>query len=134
MSFRRILPLLVLAACAAQAQVAYPAKGQSASQQQRDQGECQAWAGSQAAMTPAPPPQQGAPVAGGALRGAARGAVVAEIADGDAGKGAAVGAVAGGVRGGAHRNQQAQQAQASAQQTHARAYAACMEGRGYTVK
>jgi hypothetical protein len=116
-----------LIACAAQAQVVYPAKGQSASQQQKDQSECQAWAQSQGGSAP---PPQGAPVARGAARGAVGGAVIAGVADGDTGKGAAAGAVVGGVRGG--RERQAQQAQASSNTQ--KGYAACMEGRGYTVK
>ena len=63
------------------------------------------------------------------------------VAHGDAGHGAAVGATAGVVVGGARsrRNQaaQAQQVQASKSQaidTYYRAYSACMQGRGYTVK
>ncbi|HKC52161.1 MAG TPA: glycine zipper family protein [Myxococcota bacterium] len=101
----------------------------------------------------APPPPSGQRVRG-AARGAAGGAAVGAIA-GDAGKGAAIGAVAGTMVGGArHRaaaeqtaaaNQQAQ-AQASQQAqanqagvqsqlaTFNKAYAACLEGRGYTVK
>jgi hypothetical protein len=118
---------LTLSALVAQAQVAYPAKGQSASQQQKDTGECQAWAASQGGGAP---PPQGAPVARGAARGAVGGAVVAGIADGDAGKGAAAGAVIGGVRGGRQRAQ----ANAAAQQYNANAFAACMQGRGYSVK
>jgi hypothetical protein len=123
------LVLLLLAACAlgAQAQVAYPAKGQSASQQQKDDSECRSWAQSHSGS---PPPQQGAPVARGAARGAVGGAVVAGVADGDTGKGAAAGAVIGGARAGRQQNQQA----SAAQQQSASAYAACMEGRGYTVK
>lgn len=128
MSHRLTLIAAALFACAAQAQVVYPAKGQSASQQQKDQSECQAWAQGQGGS--APPPQQGAPVARGAARGAVGGAVIAGVADGDTGKGAAAGAVVGGVRAG--RNQQAQQAQASSNTQ--KGFAACMEGRGYTVK
>lgn len=129
----KIRPLLLattaglLAAFVAQAQVVYPAKGQSAGQQQKDQGECQAWASSQ--VGGAPPPQQGQ-VARGVARGAVGGAVVAGIADGDSGKGAGAGAVIGGVRAGRQQNQQAN----AAASDKSRAYAACMEGRGYTVK
>ncbi len=129
MQIRPTLSLLALflAVFAAQAQVAYPAKGQSASQQQKDQGECQSWAASQGGG--APPPQNGS-VARGAARGAVGGAVIAGVADGDSGKGAAAGAVVGGVRAGRQRNAQA----AAAQQNNSNAYAACMEGRGYSVK
>ena len=119
--------VLCLAAIAVQAQVAYPAKGQSASQQQKDQAECQSWAASQAGT--APPPQSGQ-VARGAARGAVGGAVIAGAADGDSGKGAAAGAVIGGARAGRQQNAQA----SAAQQNKSNAYAACMQGRGYTVK
>jgi hypothetical protein len=124
--------VLVLALClalpaAALAQAVYPAKGQSASQQQKDTGECHSWAASQGGTAP---PPQGAPVARGAARGAVGGAVIAGVADGDSGKGAAAGAVVGGVRGARQRN--AAQAQAGANASNA--FAACMEGRGYSVK
>jgi hypothetical protein len=83
----------------------------------------------------------------GAVRGAAAGAVVGAVA-GDTGKGAAIGATAG-VIAGRQRAKGAQQAtaqqssqqvqaanQASAQQTAAfkKAFAACLEGKKYTVK
>jgi hypothetical protein len=119
---------LVLAAFAAHGLAVYPAKGQSASQQQKDAGECQAWAASQPGAT-APPPQ-GAPVARGAARGAVGGAVIAGVADGDSGKGAAAGAVVGGVRAGRQKSQ----AQAQAGAANEAGFAACMQGRGYTVK
>ena len=128
---------------------AYPQKGQSPQQQQQDQGECHGWALQNSGYNPAagagappPPPQQGQ-VVGGAARGAALGAVGGAIA-GDAGKGAAIGAGTGAVFGGMKRNQQnrdyqaqvsAQQSQAAAQQSnYNRAYAACLQGRGYTVQ
>lgn len=119
--------VLCLIAAAVQAQVAYPAKGQSASQQQKDDAECRSWAAGQAGTAP---PPQGGQVARGAARGAVGGAVVAGVADGDSGKGAAAGAVIGGVRAGRQQNAQA----SAAQQNTSNAYAACMEGRGYTVK
>jgi hypothetical protein len=112
-----------------------PNKGQSQEQQNKDTAECQQWATEQA------PPSQAATGAGsnargtvgGAARGAAVGAAVGAIA-GDAGKGAGAGAVVGGV-GGRRRSKQAQQAaQAGAQNDWARAFAACMGSRGYTVK
>ena len=69
----------------------------------------------------------------GAAKGAAVGAGVGAIG-GDAGKGAAAGAAVGGVAGrrGSKMNKQA--AQAETANSYQRAYAACMEGRGYTVK
>lgn len=90
-------------------------------------------------------------VARGAVGGAVAGTAVGAIA-GDTGKGAAIGATVGVLSGAAHRNQAKQQAaaqqqQAAAQQqqqaqasvaqqkaTYNRAFGACMEGKGYTVK
>ena len=149
-----VVMLLGASASWAQTPVVYPAKGQSAEQQSKDQGECDAWAkqttgvdpaavAQQASAAPAAPAPQGQRVRG-ALRGAAAGAVIGEIADDDAGKGAAIGATAGVVAGGARQRRQAreQQAQASAAQaqasqsidTYQRAVNACMEGRGYVIK
>jgi hypothetical protein len=128
---------------------AYPQKGQSQQQQQQDQAECHGWALQQSGYNPAsaqaPPPPP--PPSGGAVRGAARGAAVGAVGGaigGDAGKGAAAGAAAGAVFGTMRRNQEnrqyqaavsQQQAQASQQQAnYNRAYAACLQGRGYTVQ
>jgi hypothetical protein len=118
----------------------YPAKGQSAEQQQKDQSECHAWAiqqpGANAMAVPPPPDPRSGQVVGGAARGAAIGAVGGAIG-GDAGKGAAIGAASGALIGGMRRNQQAsaaQQAQAQATTAYNRALAACLEGRGYTIK
>jgi hypothetical protein len=135
--------------------ITYPAKGQSAAQQQKDDGECYTWAKGNtgidpAALAAAPPPAQPAPPpapggqrVGGAVKGAAVGAIVTDNSDG-AKSGAVVGAMAGGAR---KREQQRANAQASQQQqaqgqqqqqqkmaTYYKAYGACMEGRGYTVK
>lgn len=134
----------------AQKPVAFPAKGQSAAQQQKDDAECYTWAkgntgidpAALAAAPPAPPPAPapGGQVVGGAAKGAAFGAIVGDSSEA-AGKGAVVGMVAGGVK--AKKQQQAQAQQQGAQQQQAqqqkmatfyRAYGACMEGHGYTVK
>jgi len=140
------------AASSAQQPVIYPAKGQNSQQQQRDQGECQVWATKNTgvdpvalAQAPAPASSGGSSVGGGervggAARGALGGVAIGAIA-GDAGKGAAIGAVAGTMAGGsrARQNQSARQQQAQGQQqqqmnTWNRAFGACMEGRGYTVR
>jgi hypothetical protein len=117
----------------------YPQKGQSKDQQAKDEAECRTWAKEQSGVNPdvAPPPAQvgshARGAAGGAARGAAGGAAVGAIA-GDAGKGAAAGAVVGGVAG-RRRSKKAQQAgQAEASDSFLRAFAACMEARGYSVK
>lgn len=128
----------------------YPAQKQSAQQKQKDDKECMAWAKQDTGIDPAaasaPPPQQTGPAVGGgervrgAARGAVGGAVIGGIA-GDAGTGAGVGAAAGTMAGGsrARQNQAAQNQQAVQQQqqqltTFWRAYGACMQGRGYSVK
>lgn len=141
----------------------YPAKNQKPEQQRKDETECYTWARSQTGIDPTAPatapapapakaddPAAGARVAG-AARGAAGGAVIGAIA-GDAGKGAAIGATAGTMAGGAAKRrarraaaqQQKQQAAQSQQQaaatdkqkmdTFKKAYAACVQGRGYTVQ
>jgi hypothetical protein len=117
----------------------YPARGQSPEQQQKDQGECSGWAMQQSGANPAavpPPPGPQGQVVRGAGRGAAIGAVGGAIG-GDAGKGAAIGAATGALVGGMRRADQrraAEQAQSQASAGYGRAFAACLEGRGYTVK
>jgi hypothetical protein len=130
----------------------YPAKGQPPAQQQAEEMECYGWAQKQTGIDPtAPPPApvqtQTGPDGGavkGAAKGAAAGAAIGAIA-GDTGEGAAIGAVAGGLRGRrkSKENQKAQQQQAEAQsqaahagarETFNKAYGACLEGKGYSVK
>ena len=145
----RFTPALIAVALAAFATVSvaqkpsvYPAKKQTAEQQKKDDGECLAWAKKDTGIDPVaasqPAPQQTGPAVGGGegLKGAAGGAVIGGIA-GDAGAGAAVGTVVGGVKARQNQgaqNQQAQQQQQQAMNTYYKAYGACMEGRGYSVK
>jgi len=149
--------LLAAATVCAQDPIIYPNKGQSAEQQEKDKFECYNWAKGQTGFDPmqvptatAPPPGQQAPQ-GGVVRGAARGALggvaIGAIA-GDAGKGAAIGAASGALIGGMRRNDQVRQQEQAQQQweqeqaanyanqrsNYNRAYGACLEGRGYTVK
>lgn len=130
--------------------IAYPKKGQTQEQFQQDQYQCHEWAKGQTGFDPmapqpstaAPPPQQGGAVKG-AARGAALGAIGGAIA-GDAGKGAAIGAGVGAAGGRMRQNEQNRQAtqaqqQAQGQQQAARgqydkAYAVCLDGKGYAVK
>jgi len=125
----------------AQKPIVYPAKGQSAQQQSKDDAECYAWAKQTTGIDPAvvassPPPQNTGPAVGGgervrgAVRGAAGGGAIGAIA-GDAGQGAGIGAVAGAMAGGrkARQQQAAQNQQAVMQQqeminTHYRAFGA----------
>lgn len=86
-------------------------------------------------------------MARGAARGAAVGAVGGAIG-GNAGKGAAIGAASGALIGGVRRSREIEQEQqmyqnqvaqqqgaiAQGQANYDRAFAACMGGRGYTVK
>ena len=135
--------LLVIVPAFAQ-QYVYPAKGQSAQQQKKDESACYSWAVQQTGFDPAkapaaaPPPTTATGTTPGAgARGAVRGAVVGEVVGGDAGTGAAVGAVA--ARGQSRRQNAAAQQQAQAgtqqqQQAFGKARAACLEGKGYTVK
>jgi hypothetical protein len=130
--------------------IAYPKKGQTQEQFEKDQFECHKWAKGQTGADPMQP-QQGAaappPQRGGAVRGAAGGAALGAIGGaigGDAGKGAAigagVGAAAGAMRQGrqnrqtAEAQQQAQAQQQAASAQYDKAYGACLDGRGYAVK
>ena len=135
----------------AQQPIVYPARGQSAAQQSQDEGACYAWAKQTTGVDPAalaasPPPINTGPAVGGgqrvvgALGGAAGGAVIGAIA-GNAGAGAGIGAVVGTLAGGRHarasqaaQNQQAVGARQQSLNTYNRAFSACMEGRGYTIK
>lgn len=144
-----LLAATVLAADVAPAQPAqhaYPAKGQGAAQQAKDQGECSAWATRQTGYDPAHPPAvavaQPTPVTGSGarVRGAAMGAAVGGITGGDVGDAAVRGAVVGGVvkrvrnRRAANTQNQANQVQAAATAGGwAQARGACLTGRGYTV-
>ena len=136
--------LLLVAAPALAQQYVYPAKGQSAQQQKKDESACHSWAVQQTGVDPtkaqaaaAPPTTATGTTRGAGVRGAARGAVVGEVVGGDAGTGAAVGAVA--ARGQSRRQnaaaqQQAQAANQQQNQAYGNARAACLEGKGYTVK
>ncbi len=147
---------VVLGAQAAEAQTfIYPSQGQSPEQQNRDHGECHVWAVQQSGYDPANPaigsaPRSNEPAEGGVLRGGARGAAAGAVVGaigGNAGRGAAMGAAGGALIGGMRRQDQRRRQQAerdqfyeqqrAAQQqglsAYNRAFAACMQGRGYTV-
>ena len=129
----------------------FPNKGQSQETMESDKYQCYQWAKQQTGFDPSQPQyttqvntQRQGDVVRGAARGALVGAVIGEIADDDAGKGAAIGAASGGLFGGMKRRnrmasqqaaqQQQQQAYANQVSNYNRAYAACLEGKGYTVK
>ena len=135
------------ASALAQQPVVYPAKGQSPDQQKKDQGECHSWAIGQSGYDPAkppqaaPPPPKGATGSGARVRGAAVGATAAAVTGNDAGDAAKAGAVVGASAKRSSNRQEARaqesqtaQAQSSGQQAYSKAVAACLEGRGYSVK
>lgn len=111
---------------------AYPLKGQSAEQQQRDASECQTWAKQQTGYEPTTDTAKGAGVGAvvGAVGGAAAGAVIGAAA-GSPGKGAAIGAAVGGLGGAAVGGTMGY---SKNKEGYERAYGACMSGRGYSVK
>ena len=128
----------------------FPAKQQTKETQSKDEYDCYQWAKGSTGTDPLTPeqaaqaqPQKQGGAVKGAAKGAAVGAAVGAIA-GDPGKGAAIGAASGGIGGRARQKQAnaaAQQQQAQAQQTAAnsktefnKAFGACLEGKGYTVK
>ena len=131
----------------------YPSKGQTADVQTADEAECFTWAKGNTGIDPAAatPPAQPAPSTGtggtrlkSAAKGAVAGTAIGAVA-GDTGQGAAIGATAGALQGGAKARKgkaQAQQqatAQAQAEKdklvaTFNKAFAACLEGKGYATK
>ena len=140
----------------AQDPIIFPAKGQSRDQMEKDKFSCYQWARNETGFDPmkvptasAPPPQQQAR-SGGAARGAAVGAATGAVVrrSGSRSRGAATGAAIGGVMGGARQSRQRQRDQQAMQQweqqqasqyaaqrnQYNRAFSACMESKGYTVR
>jgi len=129
----------------------YPQKQQTPEQQAKDENECYSSAQKQTGIdpkAPPPPPQQAQQKKGGAVKGAAKGsaggAAVGAIA-GDAGEGAAIGATVGAVHGRRQQKKANKQAEQQAQQqtqaqqqgqldTFRRAFSACIDSKGYSVK
>jgi hypothetical protein len=135
----------------------YPAEGQSAEQQEKDKFECYSFAKGQTGFDPMAPPttstappqaeaQQGG-VGRGAVRGALGGAAIGAIT-GDTKQGLKIGAASGALLGGMRRSDQKRREEQNRQQweqrevanytqnrdNYNRAYTACLEGRGYSVK
>jgi hypothetical protein len=141
----------------AQEPIIYPNKGQSQEAQDKDKYECYGWAKQHSGFDPmapptasTPPPQAGAKEGGvvkGGVIGGLGGAAIGAIA-GNTGKGAAIGAASGALFGGIRRHNQTTREEQAGQQwaqqetsrysqgrsEYNRAFSACMEGRGYTVK
>lgn len=159
-----VLILAIFSVSHGQAQeiIVYPASGQSQDQMEKDKFECYGWAKGQTGFDPMkmptatspPPSQERKSVGGSALKGGvaggAGGAIIGGIAGGSKGarRGAAIGGLSGGAVGGmrsSRQNRQADQQQKQWEQQQAnqymqqrnnynRAYSACLEGRGYTVR
>jgi uncharacterized protein YcfJ len=131
----------------------FPTNEQDKKTQDADEAACFKWAKEQTGYDPLNPTQvqaehvdrsaDGTAIVG-AAGGAAAGAAIGAIA-GDTGKGAAIGAVVGGLRGRRAKvvgdevqQQQSNQAAAAQEQAlmeeYKKAFSACMEGKGYTVK
>lgn len=131
----------------------YPAQDQSVEQMDKDKHECYNWARKDSGFDPmavpttstAPPSGQkkSAGVVKGGLAGAATGAIIGDNRKATR-RGAAAGGLIGGVRQSSHNTkvdqsqQQWEQQEASRyaneRNNYNRAYSACLEGRGYTVK
>lgn len=145
----------------AQEMVIYPSQGQSNEQMEQDKFQCYSWSKNESGFDPMalptasePPPEKEAKkggVAKGAVRGTLAGGAIGAIAGdskSDTRKGLKAGAAAGALVGGMRRNDQVKKEEKKQkdweqQQTNQykqgrsnynRAYAACMEGRGYSVK
>jgi hypothetical protein len=130
----------------------YPANKQSSAQQSNDESVCYKSAKGKTGVDPAnlPPPTPATTTQreGGAVRGAAGGAAVGAAVGaiaGNAGAGAGIGATLGAVRGRrtqtALNNAEQHYAQADAKAVQSqqmnnfrRAFSACLESKGYTVK
>ena len=138
----------------------YPAKGQSRDQTERDKYTCYQFAKEQTGFdamerptTSTPPPAKEKETWGageGAVGGALLGAGIGALAGGKsgAGTGAVVGGVGGGAMGHMRRSDQKQREEtryrdweqrevsrySRGRDNYERAYAACLEGRGYTVR
>jgi len=137
----------------------YPNRGQTPKQQERDRYECYLWAVEQTGFDPSKPrlaPHQrydvipespeGSDTAAGAMTGAILGAIVSP--PGKSAQGAMVGAVAGAMLGSESDAAQREQKQQLEQYYNDRSYrqadqkarhyrramAACLSGRGYTVR
>jgi hypothetical protein len=155
---------LLIPAYAVQDPIIFPKNGQTKEQKQQDQAYCQTWAKDESGVDPAyvkakldavndqmanqAATQKGVIGSGKIIRGAAVGAAMGgldDAIDSEAGAGAAKGAVLMGARG-RSQNREAQEKQAvengyakkqqleEEYQKFQRAFSACMEAKGYSVK
>jgi hypothetical protein len=159
-TFLLFLAVSLTAPLWAQDPIVYPAEGQSQDQTEKDKFECYTWARDQTGFDPmktptassAPPSKEkevwGAGKTG--IAGGAGGAIVGGAAAGKKGAlrggliGAAGGALIGGVRSSNQRKREEQKRKeweqrevnnySRARNEYNRAFGACMEGRGYSVR
>lgn len=156
-----LLSLPVLGTAHAERVFVYPKAGQDQAQQQRDEGECAAWAQAQTDFDPRSPPSRdqlvaqaqsasgpgggGGQVAAGMAAGAVKGSAIGYLADKNRTGLGTAGAFIGGMRAARRVDQQAAQGRQQAEQAadaqlaamrdaYDRAFAACLEARDYTVK
>lgn len=131
----------------------YPAKGQTEAQQRSDEQACHNWAVQKSGVNPNnvsvqsdddPDVKGGRKIVLNTVGGAAVGAGVGAIA-GDVSKGAAIGGAAGATRGIFKRRSAKRKARAASEgnarqqeqamtESYRKAYSACLEGKGYSVK
>jgi hypothetical protein len=139
--------------------IIYPNRGQTPQQEDTDKHQCYIWSKQTSGFDPMAPVQAPPPPTANATKAAAKGAAVGGAGGalgglaigslfGKAGAGAAIGAIAGGLIGGIMRKEQVDKEKAAQEQranqqaaayqekrnTYNRAFTACMEGKGYTVK
>ena len=159
-SFLLLLLVWLIGPVCAQDPIVYPAQGQSQDQMEKDKFECYKWSRDQTGFDPmktpttqtAPPAKEEKVWGAGktAVAGGAAGAAVGGIASGKKGLvrggliGAAGGALIGGARSSSQRDREEKKRQEwerreannymRARNEYNRAFGACMEGRGYTVK
>jgi hypothetical protein len=129
----------------------YPAQKQTKDVQSADEAACYGWARQQTGIDPTAPPTEAQAVdvpKGGAVKGAAGGALVGTAVGavvGETGEGAAIGAIGGAAKGRRAQKKAEKQAKKKAQETaqakdaqakdtFKKAWGACLEGRGYSVK
>ena len=132
--------------------IVFPAKGQSNEQMEKDKYACYGWSKKETGFDPmaapkasTPPPSQ-TKKSGGVARGGVGGAALGGIVGGSSGakKGLAAGGLVGGAKQGSANKQTEQKTKEWEQQEankyaqgrskYSRAYSACIEGKGYTVK
>ena len=158
LTYRRKLMATFCGLCLAATSMAdelmiFPNIDQSADQQEQDKFACYTWGKGESGFDPmAPPtatepPPKEEPKKGGARKGLVRGAAIGQIAGGDSKstrRGAAAGVAVGGMRSQNQKKQEAQKREQWEQEQvriytenrnrYNRAYAACLEGKNYTVR